>query len=116
MRHSRPWGLKGVVALGVGLLADGLVMSARADVTAANESLVEVGAQVFADNCQPCHGENLRSPTPNTDLKNLKSGDRIRFEQRVLDGKPPMPPWRGALGPAELEQLWAYIRANAYEK
>ena len=31
----------------------------------------------------------------------------------VLDGKGQMPPWRGVLGETELDQLWAYIRANA---
>ena len=83
---------------------------------AQDSALVEAGEQVFAENCQPCHGEKLVSPAPNTDLKNLKAADRARFDQRVMDGKPPMPPWRGALGAAELDQLWAYIRANAYER
>jgi cytochrome c6 len=85
--------------------------AARAQAQAA----VEAGEQVFAENCAPCHGERLASPTPNTDLKKLKLADRERFEQRVLDGKPPMPPWRGALSPEEIAQIWAYIRANAYE-
>ena len=85
-------------------------------VSAEDAAVIEAGEQVFAENCQPCHGERLASPSPNTDLKNLKAADRARFEQRVMDGKPPMPPWRGVLGPAEIEQLWAYIRANAYSQ
>ena len=82
---------------------------------AQDRAAIEAGEQVFGENCAPCHGERLRSPTPNTDLRNLKAGDRARFEQRVLDGKPPMPPWRGVLQPDEIEQLWAYIRSLAYE-
>jgi mono/diheme cytochrome c family protein len=31
-----------------------------------------------------------------------------------LEGKGQMPPWRGTLNEAELDQLWAYIRAHAY--
>src|SRR5262249_5994246 len=31
----------------------------------------------------------------------------------VWVGKGKMPPWRGTLGQAELDQLWAYIRAHA---
>jgi len=27
-----------------------------------------------------------------------------------------MPPWKDVLSDAEIDQLWAYIRANAYEK
>jgi mono/diheme cytochrome c family protein len=34
----------------------------------------------------------------------------------VRDGRNQMPPWKDVLSDAEIDQLWAYIRANAYEK
>jgi mono/diheme cytochrome c family protein len=32
----------------------------------------------------------------------------------VLHGKNRMPPWEGVLDAAQIEALWAYIRANAF--
>ena len=50
------------------------------------------------------------------DLRRLKAGDRPRFENSVLNGKNQMPPWRGVLNEDQLDKLWNYIRANAFEK
>jgi mono/diheme cytochrome c family protein len=33
----------------------------------------------------------------------------------VLHGKNVMPSWEGKLSDDQLESLWAYIRANAYQ-
>jgi mono/diheme cytochrome c family protein len=33
-----------------------------------------------------------------------------------MEGKGQMPPWRGTLNQSEVDQLWAYIRANADDK
>ena len=45
-----------------------------------------------------------------------KAGDRARFENSVLNGKNQMPPWKGVIDKDQLELLWSYIRANAYQK
>lgn len=41
---------------------------------------------------------------------------RARFGKFVMEGKGQMPPWQGTLNQTEVDQLWAYIRANAYDK
>jgi mono/diheme cytochrome c family protein len=88
-----------------------LAAAARAE----DPALFEAGKQVYDANCAPCHGDGLRNPGSSFDLKLLHETERARFDKSVMEGKGPMPPWRGTLGPAELDQLWAYIRENAYD-
>ena len=75
---------------------------------------VEAGAQLYEEHCMGCHGEKLKAPGTSFDLRKLTAEQRSRFDKFVLDGKGQMPPWRGTLNEAELDQLWAYIRAHAY--
>ena len=60
-----------------------------------------------------CHGERLRNPGGGTsfDLRRLKPEDYARFVNSVLNGKNSMPPWRGVLDPAQIDAIWAFIRA-----
>ena len=90
-----------------------LMMSAAA--RAEDQSLIEAGAQVYETNCSPCHGERLNNPGTSFDLKLLHPDERERFNTSVMNGKGPMPPWRGALQDEELDQLWEYIRHYAYD-
>jgi mono/diheme cytochrome c family protein len=73
------------------------------------------GAEIYATNCATCHGDELRNPGSSFDLKDLKKSERARFDKSVMEGKGQMPPWRGALTSADMDSLWAYIRANAYD-
>jgi len=82
---------------------------------AQGEDLVDAGAAVYENNCSVCHGARLRNPGGSFDLKALTEDERERFDVGVLDGKNMMPPWRGTISEDELDQLWAYIRAYAYE-
>ena len=92
------------------LVATGLFAPAPA------QDLVKAGEALYADKCSECHGARLRNPGSGAfDLKKLHADERPRFEKSVLDGKGQMPPWRGVLGPEQLDQLWAYIREYAYE-
>ena len=86
-----------------------------ASAQAEDAAAVEAGAQVYETNCSPCHGERLNNPGTSFDLKLLHEHERERFNTSVLNGKGPMPPWRGALEDDELDQLWAYIRHHAYD-
>jgi mono/diheme cytochrome c family protein len=83
-------------------------------VVAAAQDQLEAGAQLYEEHCMGCHGEKLKAPGTSFDLRKLSADDRPRFDKFVLDGKGQMPPWRGTLTQAELDQLWAYIRAHAY--
>jgi len=81
----------------------------------AQESDADLGKAVYDMHCSGCHGTGLRNPGTSFDLKELTADDRARFDAGVLDGKNMMPPWRGTIAEAELDQLWAYIREYAYE-
>ena len=92
-----------------------LLLLAAPAAMAQEEDLIDAGAAVYETNCSVCHGQRLRNPGGSFDLRALTADERERFDIGVLDGKNMMPPWRGTLSEAELDQLWAYIRANAYE-
>ncbi len=100
-----------------GALSLGLVIYTLASLppaaSAQDQALIEAGQNLYDSNCASCHGENLVSPGSSFDLRELRADERARFDKSVLDGKAQMPPWRGVLGEAELDRLWAYIRANA---
>jgi mono/diheme cytochrome c family protein len=80
----------------------------------ADAAKVEAGATIYGDYCSSCHGEQLRNTSGGVtfDLRRLRPDDRDRFTAAVLDGKGPMPPWRGVLRIEQVEAIWAYIRAT----
>ena len=80
------------------------------------QAAIEAGEELFAEHCSPCHGDNLRSSGAAFDLRELRAGERARFDRGVMEGKGQMPPWRGVLGNGELDQLWTYIRAHANDR
>ena len=80
---------------------------------AQDRAAIEAGTEIYATNCSPCHGERLANPGGIPDLKQLKAGDRAKFDATVIDGKGQMPPWEGTLNEEEIGQIWAYIRSKA---
>ena len=46
------------------------------------------------------------------DLRRFKADEYSRFVNSVLNGKNKMPSWKGVLEDAQINQLWAYIRAS----
>jgi mono/diheme cytochrome c family protein len=83
---------------------------------AQEQPAVEAGEAVYNNNCQTCHGDGLKSTGQVFDLRRLTAGDRARFDNSVRNGKNQMPPWKDVLTEAEIDQLWAYIRANAHQR
>ncbi len=81
-----------------------------------DKAKIDAGEEVYNTYCATCHGSELVSSGQTFDLRRLKATDRPRFENSVINGKNQMPPWRGVLKPDDIENLWHYIRANAYEK
>ena len=98
------------------LVALGTAMSPVAIVSAQDMAKIEAGENVYNTNCQICHGEQLVNTGQTFDLRRLKDNERGRFENSVRNGKNQMPPWKGKLTDEEIDQLWHYIRANAYQK
>jgi mono/diheme cytochrome c family protein len=94
-----------------------LVLAAMSSAACAqDEAAVEAGEELFAEHCSPCHGEKLRASGAAFDLRQLHAGERARFDRAVMEGKGQMPPWRGVLGTAEVDNLWAYVRAHANDR
>ena len=84
---------------------------ASADETSASEA-----ERIYDRNCSQCHGDNLQNNSGIAfDLRRLRSEEHSRFVDSVLHGKRAMPSWEGVLTMEQIENLWAYVRAHAYE-
>jgi mono/diheme cytochrome c family protein len=94
----------------------GSALSPSTTVSAQDKAKIEAGENVYNTNCQICHGDQLISTGQTFDLRRLKDNDRPRFDNSVHNGKNQMPPWKGVLTDEEIDQVWHYIRANAYQK
>jgi mono/diheme cytochrome c family protein len=90
--------------------------TAFADNAAPDQDKIDAGETVYNTRCAVCHGDDLVNTGQTFDLRKLKADERPRFEHSVLNGKNQMPPWKGVLSDADLDNLWHYIRAHAYEK
>src|SRR5258708_9129 len=99
--------------VGAAILIGGSAMQPS---NAQDQSKIAAGAATFSEYCSTCHGDDLISSGLTFDLRRLKAGDRPRFENSVLNGKNQMPPWRGVINAEQIDALWNYIRANAFEK
>jgi mono/diheme cytochrome c family protein len=87
-----------------------------ADDAAPDQDKIDAGETVYNTRCAICHGDDLVNSGQTFDLRKLKADERPRFEHSVLNGKNQMPPWKGVLSDADLDNLWHYIRAHAYQK
>ena len=98
------------------LVALAAALSPITAVPAQDTAKIEAGENVYTTNCAICHGDQLVNTGQTFDLRRLKDGDRPRFDNSVRNGKNQMPPWKGVLTDDEIDQVWHYIRANAYQK
>jgi mono/diheme cytochrome c family protein len=100
----------GRVAVAVVLIAFPVATSA------ADDAAVRKGAKIYENNCSTCHGDDLQNNSGIAfDLRRLHADEHARFVNSVLHGKNVMPSWEGNLSDDQIESLWAYIRANAYQ-
>jgi mono/diheme cytochrome c family protein len=102
------------------LLLAGALLSLRSGARAddpGDQAKIDAGATVYAYRCATCHGDDLIHTSDSTfDLRKLKSDERPRFENSVRNGKNQMPAWKDVLSGQDIDALWHYIRANAFEK
>jgi mono/diheme cytochrome c family protein len=73
---------------------------------------IRAGAELFEDNCSPCHGTHMADPGAAFDLRTFPHDQHDRFVNSVTNGKNSMPAWGGLLKPADIEALWAYVVAG----
>ena len=105
------WSVRATIALAAVLAPAALAQEAAPD-----NAKIAAGEKVYRLNCSPCHGDDLVNTGQTFDLRRLTAGDRARFDNSVRNGKNQMPPWKGALSDDEIDQVWNYIRANAFKK
>lgn len=98
--------MRGISGLGLVVALASLGGAARAQDAAA-------GAATYAERCALCHGEALVPNGAAPDLKALRGNQRSHFDTMVMQGTSEMPAWDGVLGAEDLDNLWAYIRAEA---
>lgn len=94
------------------ILAALLPIAARAQ----DQAKIDAGESVYNTYCATCHGDGLAGSSRTFDLRKLRADERARFQKSVTNGKGQMPPWNGVLSPEQIDQLWNYVRANAFEK
>jgi mono/diheme cytochrome c family protein len=83
----------------------------------AEDTPVSKGERLYDKNCSQCHGDNLQNNSGVAfDLRRLHLDEYSRFLDSVLHGKRAMPSWEGALTPEQIQNIWAYVRANAYQQ
>ena len=91
-----------------------LVALASVHCADAEESVAQ-GERVYENYWATSHGEQLQNNSSGLtfDLRRLKADDYSRFANSVRNGKNKMPPWKGVLDDAQIDQVWAYIRATS---
>ena len=110
--QSLRWCAGATIAFGVLLLST----AASAQEAMSDKAKLEAGETVYNNYCAVCHGDRLVSTGQFPNLRRLTVNHRAKFTTTVRNGKNQMPPWKDVLSDAEIDQLWAYIRANEYEK
>lgn len=78
----------------------------------ATQEEIHAGAQIYEQNCSPCHGPRMLDPQGAFDLRTFPRDQKGRFVISVTKGKNNMPPWGGLLTPQDIDALWAYVLAN----
>ncbi len=118
MTRSRTMrGAFGFVLLLPAVLA-GLLAAAWAGAPAPD---LAAGKRVYADKCLRCHGVSGRGDGPRAESlerKPLDYTDKRKMDQiadgqlrtAILEGKPPMPAYKGKMSEKELQDVIAYIR------
>ncbi len=105
------------VTMAIGAMISFVPTASTQDAAPASEKAkIEAGENVYNNYCQNCHGDRLANTGQTFDLRRLTAGDRARFDNSVRNGKSQMPPWKDVLSDEEIDQVWHYIRANAYQK
>jgi mono/diheme cytochrome c family protein len=114
MRGARGFFLRATLPLSTALLA--AMPAASAPDAGSDAAKIAAGETVYAMRCAVCHGDDLVTTGQTFDLRRLRADERPRFDNSVRNGKNQMPPWKGVLSDQEIDELWNYIRAHAYQK
>jgi mono/diheme cytochrome c family protein len=73
---------------------------------------IKQGANIYSQNCAPCHGPRMADAQGAFDLRTFPPDQKSRFLNSVTKGKNSMPPWGGLFNADEIDALWAYVMAG----
>lgn len=73
---------------------------------------IKKGAELYAANCESCHGVRMLGPQWGIDLATFPRDNPKRFVNSVTEGTKAMPPWGDVLKPDDIQALWAYVVAG----
>jgi len=76
------------------------------------EERVRIGAEIYSQNCAPCHGPRMMDSQVPVDLRKFPPAEKSRFLVSVEKGKNQMPPYGNLFKPEEIEALWDYVMAG----
>jgi mono/diheme cytochrome c family protein len=77
-----------------------------------SDTQIRRGADLYAQNCSPCHGPQMLDPQGTFDLRTFPPGEKGRFVTSVVKGKNQMPPWGSLFKSDDIDALWAYVIAG----
>jgi mono/diheme cytochrome c family protein len=104
--------MKSARALTVAVAALVAMASRAADDARFAPAQIEAGRAIYSQNCAACHGPRMADPGSAFDLRTFPPDQHARFVNSVTNGKNNMPPWGDLFNEAEIEALWAYVRAG----
>ncbi len=88
-----------------------IVLSVHAFSFLACAGEVEIGREIYHENCASCHGRDMQKPGLAFDLKVFPKAEFSRFQNSVANGKGSgMPAWRGKLNEDDIQLLWLYVK------
>ena len=78
--------------------------------TAPDDGQATSGAQIFADNCQTCHGPEGTGGHVGPDLQKSSVAENLAgVEKQVRNGGGAMPPFAGVLSDKEIDTVAQYV-------
>jgi mono/diheme cytochrome c family protein len=108
--------IEAVTATGRILVVASCCAGAAPLIAAADDGATARGERLYEKYCATCHGDELQNNSGIAfDLRRLKADERARFVNAVQHGKNAMPSWQGVLTQEQIEALWLYVRAHAYQ-
>ena len=104
--------MKRIVFIGWLLAFAGVAVAQGTESPIFGPEQIKKGSEIFAQNCEPCHGPRMADPQGAFDLRTFPVNEHSRFVNSVTKGKNNMPPWGDLFETADIEALWAYVVAG----
>ena len=71
---------------------------------------IQHGAQIYSQNCAPCHGPRMLDPTAAFDLRKFPPDQKNRFVASIVKGKNQMPPWGDLFKQDDIDSGPCFVR------